>query len=1669
MRLWKKIIFYLIMILTFALTFSQDENKITIFQKKNEPAQLKIGVTKLKTKELKLDFNVEEKTVFGYLPESATDDYLIYVSETLNEMPSVFTTNGRRSINNIKKYLTKDVKVAPKFTYQVLTGDEKNGLDNGRKYLLMNCNAMLSGVYVYVVEKGTYHIKEVYKGRFNLPNTLKESSNYGEIKFLTKHGLRDGDRITSTTGQNIGIVRGGVFTEQSSEQAILLDGEFPKKRNLKTSGIAGAKNKIKITLGTGVVREFELGRKSENFSVEIDSKLTKATINEKLKFYTKTGKNYLYIQLLDWKENSSLETTIKIEYFWRASGVDKYNLYGVDKFKLNIGLKENSLEQTKGIITINENHKFDSTEKLLTYNGTTLVVGNDKNVEYAKLTYQYPKRNKFNREDVYLQILHNDVILLAKDGLKVTSDGEFKSGEIKLKRATNNNSEIGSLKIVSEKDSEYLKFYIRMDKRFRDDTNNNIKLRYLVKDRDYGYYTILKTDEIQLNIAPNKEELEENTRGGVFVYFSGGLNTDKITTQSGDNVYVIPGSSEDKYPFNSNGASILGEFPKKIHIDKEKADWGDAQQIKITNESENQGEKGIFEFLINEDGTFTTGFTDDNENTPVLSTDKDHTTAGVGKARDVNIGIKAQSNYDYLIIGIYDYNDKAETVLNKTMKLEYQAKIEGQWITKRTDRLKIIIQTQDLGKKKPEINIEGPVVWYDYNSSGADIGVYSYRKVELANNEAKTLEYNSENEFTKNTTLSGKSWINVRNIPEYKYFYRHKIEINAGNGEVIKWTDTNGKTQSSTFVNIGNGNQVMMAYDGKPDNSLSFGLSKYNFDGGSGKVFIAHYGTRDELLNIQGYDINIAKFNGLDYVDNTKNIRTTSDYVKEYAFEQSINTNPVEIKYGIVGLRDLDTRITEQSGGDGIEIRATKDVMLIGEGEFSNYKIPASLYFDKNNTLNYKEDSYKGNDYTILKGINEKATEGEICLYIPSQEYLIPQGRFKIVERNNQNASPLRIGVVVKGNKEKYFEEITELYLNITSKRFITTDIIFKNPIPEPETLKNSWIYLDKTNYPNGTPIPAYIGESWGRVQGDIIDIPINKVDSPKNLVLEVYGKNYDKDFPLIDDLTGKELTIPIGKNKITISYNSNESYIKFKSNYPYKIGEEGSFYIRYKNKNTGNYLFTQKYNVNYDDKNELRGDTIVYFKNPMMLGEYNVDSTGVIGGNSNLIYIDRSKNSLGRVNGNGNHNTKQDSQQWWEVKKAIDYPDEDEYYYTICEDSLCEKPLNFLNSKYTIGKFEFYIIFEKEGGNKYSTLRIGIAGLKIGYNGEKFEKDIYIKWEKAGEDRPDLTKIDRVKIVVDNFDSTYYGKIFPKDIDDTSPENYKKVNFVGEGKEHLDKTRTDEYIYIDLGSSYRDYMRYKGIMKAEGLANKGDLIVKTLGNVDIKKNNELTETSIVGELLFVKEEFQSEEIEINPTIDIEEKPLKPEEYSLKLKLSNEEYKKLEYGTKYEIFKNDDKNVIEIGYENQNNENLYTKLNLDKPLNFTTSTAPFIIETGILDFGKINTSLIGIGNIFQKTAETFVRIKGEYIDDLAPIVKGEGEEAGKAMTNIYLQDSEGNSIYDSKLKVDEVEILELNSDKKQKKEEKIKSYNLRGRITVPSDAKVGIYKNEVYIYVIINE
>lgn len=1669
MRYLKKILFYLMIILTFTISFSNEENRITIYERENEPAKLKIGVTKLITKELAMDFDPEKKIIYCEVPEEVTENDSIYVSETLDEMPSTSTTNGRKTINNINKYLTKDVKANANFNYRVVdVNDEATG--EVKKYLVINCKNPVTSVYLYIVENGTYKMKGLYRGVFSAlyKDIIKdEYVNYGTIRFLSNNDIINNDSITSTTGRNIIIKRNVTSIEQSQDKDTgvvkpLSDKGFPKKYAPGAMGYF--RSKVKITLGTGI--EAETGEKDFSFkdglydlTLPINSNMTRIK-NEKIRIYTEKNSDYITVQLQYWDNKfSSLNLPITIQYFAREEFQEFQEVKKVD-FTLMIDLKNEAQSiNNKSSIKINPTIDFNKEFATLEYDGKTIKV-KDKAVNYVELGGSYLERFE-SSEVANLEIIFNDQIIMKN--IPVTTTGAFKATPIELK-GTESNKLIGILEIISEEKEKYLKYNIRIDAPYRDTTMNNMMLRYYDKEDN-----IIKVDELQLLIYPEKEDELKETIGGIYIKNANGLNRAILTTLNDSTITVI--EDQDETRFEEMNGTIIGNYPEKVNTEEEnsKVDWGSEQRVVIYNESLDKSKQGAW--TLGAKGIFSTPF--DEKDGIILSDEWDHSTASLIKGRNVKIGIKSVSDDErgsYLHIEIFDYNLEAKTVLNKTLRLEYQAKIGDNWVTKKTDKLKVIIQPLRMGGSEPEIHIKNPIVWYDYSASSVN-NINHDRRVKLLGNEAKTLNITGS-DFDKNTDLKGKEWIEVKNIPEYTWFNRHKIEISAASGNAIKYTDDKGKTKSSTFVKLKSPNQVMFAYDGNGDKSLSFGVSEYNFAGGEGQVIVTQYNTKNEIDKIQEYNIKVDKFSGIHYVDNIQDIKPRKDYIKSYAFNKDIGVQEIEIEYGKVGFRDLDTRITTQSGGKGIEFRVTKEVFLVGQGEYSQYKIPATLYF-KNEGQKYEEENVDGTNYTIIKGENEKKTSAKLYLHIDSQEYLIPKAKFKIVEAKDESKSPLKIGVVVDTNKKDYFEEVADLYLDMTTQRFVRTELIFTNESIQSDADNGSgemeWVRLDNNENSDGV-IPNYTGKNWGIVKGETINIPTKKSFSQNDYILgeneklqiEVYDGNYVK---IPKNLDNNPFDINIGKNIFQIAY-FGDKYFSFRVNnrdsFSYQSGESGKFYLRFSaidsTKPEGQkekYLFTQEYTVKFTDGTGTIGDTRVILKNPMMyMSDSNSDNYG--------IRVSRRGYPSGDAIGIGNHNTEQDSEKWWEIKNPIDYPDTDNYKHTLYSDENCKQELK--DTEGIVVKFEQH----KENSNntneqinekKYSNL---IIGLNENYKdfSKKQEKIIYIKWKSTTD--PNWERKDKVTVIIEQFDPTYYGKVYPNKPtkeDDVSANNYKVINNVGEGKETLDKNIEKTQYLIDLGTNYRDYQRYEGIL---ALKNQ-DLVVKGIKNVVAKAPNGI---KISGKIVFVKENLTSEtaleEVIVKPYKDGKVIPNtdNPDNYNLYFSVTKEEYNKLEHNTKYEIFDGEEKNTLQIGFKNELSEPFVKRLQLEKPLNFITSKEPFVIETGVLDFGKINI-LFNNGRDIRKTADTLVKVIGENIKKVElTLEKGNVNENGKIVTEIYKMNDAG---YDEniKLKVDNLKLEKLLLD--EGKAEETKFYKLSGELIVPLDSQTADYRGIVNI------
>ena len=1684
MRYWKRFLFYLMMMLMFTLSFSKDENRITIFEKNNEPAKLKIGVTKVITKELPMDYHYEKKLVYCELPESVGENDTIYVSETLDEIPSISTTSGRKTINNIAKYLTKDIKANSKFNYRIITkADEKTGAE--KKYIVIHCKEQAQNIYLYVVDKATYRMKELYRGKFfyNYKDEKEHPDiDYGSIKFFSNNNLEADDEITAEeTGAGDQIVvkkKNGTTIKPSEKDAVIYGTNgFPKKF-YDTKGLKFYESKIRVKIGNGAYAEsgkvdYHDGAFSVNAEVYgIDQNIRAR--REALKIYADKNDKYMKIKLINWdSEFSAINVPVVIEYMGRKAG-GKFYVYRKDSFVLNIDSKQNAqtMNENSGIEVKPTEHFHKET--LILYDGKKIELKQNsfpiKNgAKYIKLTRGYlTKFNPTHNSDIKAQIIKDGVII--EENIPVRN-GNFEAKTIQL-TGINYGQNIGWLKIFaddseSKEQNKYLKYKAQITTPYRDTVVNNFEIRYYS-----GEDKLLRTDSLKLIINPAEEKRFEETTGGIYVINSSGLNCAFLSELKGD---LVVGVDNDAERFKAENAKILGNFPQRFkEMSSPDYDHGYEQRVVITNESENNS-PNIFKLLS--DGRF-------NENLServTLSNSTDHTAYGNLK-HPCTIAIGA-NNKESLEIAIYDYNANAKTVLNKILKIEYQVKVkqnEDVWVTKKTDRLKILIQPHSMSGNVPKIKVHNPIVWYDYSASDNQ-KINHDKEAELLFDDAITYDRNGKR-FNKNSDLNGRNWIEAKEIPEYTWWERHKVEINTGKGEVVKNTDSNGRTKSTTFIDIGNKNVVGIAYDGKDttdstaqtDKSLSFGVAGYDFEGGKGRFIVGQYNGSGVLEKVQEYSVDIDRFSGIHYVDSRYDIKPKKDYIKNYVFNDELDIKPVELEYGEVGFRDLDTRITNQGGGKGIEFRMAEQILLVGQGEYGNYTVPATLEFVQTADSNPKDierETVGEKAYWIFKGKNERTSSVKIMLKIKTQEALIPsQAKFKLVDKYDRTKSPLRVGVVVNSEKDRYFEEVADLYINTGIGRFVRTELVFENinieeDAKNPVTGEMKWIKLNATDYPNGH-IDGYKGANWGVVNEDVIDIPKIQ-DKDRKLHIEVFDENYtDK----LGELNNNNIVPVLGMNNLQLKYDPNTTYINFRLNNKgkYAPGKTIKFYLRYETVNKNNaddkkYLFTQQYTVIFNEKAGFIGSTTVSIKNPMMS----------ISGENGYILVDKKNYSQGKPIGNGNHNTNQDQQQWWQVQNPINYPDVEKYNYTLYADNTFTTELTEADLK------DIKVDFVKPDPNqKVSALKTGITGLN--FDGKELTKDIYIKWtEKNPADGVVWERKDKLTIVREKFDPTYYGKLFPSaGVDENGANSYQEICEVGSGYEALTKDTTAKDHYIDLDTSYRDYQRYMGVLEQVGL--KEEFVVKGKTNIMAIKAGDsvLNAKSIRGEIVF-REDIEAVTEPVNTlTVKINSNNTAgnlavPKKYKLYFKVDSENYKKLDYGTKYNLVVAEtlDKNVVEIGYKNKTNDLGCQPIKIKNNLNFTTSKQPFIIETYVLDFGTINI-LFNDGTPIEKHGKTYAVLSGEDIKNITLTVdKSHVIENGKSTTYINRYDENGLD-QTNRLKVYNIELLEqvkdpnkpnVQNDKEGAKAVEKKIYTLDADLLVPLDSKIGNYIGGIYI------
>ena len=1612
----KKFLFFFLILFAFGFSNENKDSKVML-DKVRETSQLKIGVTKIKSKELPMEFDVESKKVYGEI--EITDNDLVFVSETLDEIPSVSTTNGRRVINNINKYLTKNIKESPKFNYQIVDGKTESGEKNGKKYLLIDCKEQLSSVYVYVLEKGSYKIKNVYKGAFKHLFNERSTTEYGTIN-ITKNFLSKKDYKKIYYDGSIKVKNNTGEIDKDSIGNIELKGNYPEKIQDGTKYDETARTpsyKIEVYRNSVPVGKTEVkyleGTKYNIIRETIDIKSIISDVGLKLILETKEDSKYynIYLSQPYPYEKEDLEIRVIYGAYGALSGFHERD---ITKFKLVIEPKQMGElpEGTEGTVILknvynpqgatgkNTTLLFDekrmTDESLFKYktvigevpeildlsieeNRKHFPIGNEN---FLRISYKNnaddttPNRASWEREirfdDKNINFNHTN---FKTAGANIYTLTGLKLGEIAVEGETK----------PGEKNYFKIVFYGSQPEwqtNIHREVASTLTFQYVTRSGDTE--TVLKKDKLHLVIQPKDEKIAPETRGTLLITNSKGLpGKDLFITSSGT---LGVDKNDDGYPFTKGSVSLTGELPKNFATNIEKN--GNDYWVNIEKEKN---------FRLRIEAKTSKG-------NQVLETDFDYKTGAFSPDKNKSGWLELYSNSGKHIgwIGlssIYGINDKAgkqsitigfrEKHVNdvipqpedfewrdgdKGVFAEYEfhyQKREGlvdKWETIKKDVLELVIQP-GLDATSPEIELKNPLVYYDYNSSSAISNIVHNRRAHLSSEPPKTLN-NSGAEFRKNTSLDGDEWIKTTNTVDYKYQNKHKVSIVRGTDEVLKNTTDNGGTKSSTYLNK-DGNEVMFSYDGG-NKYLNFGLSKYNFDGGEIKdIAITHFNENGGFLEERrNYTVIIPKFEGIHYVGNY-DIKPRQSYTKNYEYQQDILYNePVIIDYGTVGFRNLDTRITNQSGGKGIDFKVTTKVKLVSEKN-SNYIIrDARLYFeeDEGKVVGVQNPI----EVSIFKGENEKATSKMLKLYIPRQETLIPQGKFKILTDDELNKdvdnNPLKVGVTVSNkidntetNKDYYTyiganqrgEKGKDLYLNLTVNRFVETRIEFENPELKSDKIEGeNWIKLNEGDYPNGELTRDINGSNlWGRVRGKVIDIPKGYTDvdgkfKEYKLKMTLFNKNGDV---LVDDLNkanGRiELSSSTPDNKrhfIIGRENPDDNFIRFTLDNGYddtlNIEKNIEFYIRYIDTTTkdesikkeGDFLFDQRYIVSFKKKAVYKGDITLRFKNPSMTTPSEI-GIGIIDDRGKINLYTKSYFK------NGNHDTAQDKIEW--IDKGISDKiiseiknDVKNSTYTFTEIGKDNTPLDYSNFILQLDENNFIV---------------GLSGIKkefekiFGtYNEEKIDKSFELKFNN------DNKKAYRINVVIDEFDPRYYGKVFSEKDD---IKNYEKINIVGV-KGEIDLTndnnlQADGFVYIDLDTSYRDYLRYEALPTS--ILNKG-LSVKVEGDVDVVPTGS-DDKKIKGNIVLVDGKSYIDITNTGKKIEFTNDGKNiPKSYPMKLKLSKLEYQKLRPYTKYEIFLNGNQNILTIGTDTKKENILF-----DKPLSFNTIGPSLKIKTNPLDFGQI--------------------------------------------------------------------------------------------------------------------
>ena len=936
--------------------------------------------------------------------------------------------------------------------------------------------------------------------------------------------------------------------------------------------------------------------------------------------------------------------------------------------------------------------------------------------------------------------------------------------------------------------------------------------------------------------------------------------------------------------------------------------------------------------------------------------------------------------------------------INEKITIQY---IEEKFLipdnTVATQTINISIPAFTVETNNTTIDISNPIVKYEKDDTYLGI-------VKVGTEGTKTLS-SSGSDYSINNP-----WIKADNPAVYdgNILGKHRVLITSGANRYEGNTGSNGSSLTA-ILGAGEKNKLMWKYFGGTDKTTAFGVDEYDFIGGSYNVKIQHFNKdTNEIFKIYNYTVKLPAFDGSVYLDKTLEIGKTEKFEKEYEIFSAPNG---KILLGSTGLKSLDRRITyTQNGGDGVSVRLlTQNVILKKEG--TEYTLRGTLTIEDNGSIDNQVRGANREDTSARKG------NVYLTLSKTEEEKLVSGGKYHILTADNKE--PLQIGV--KADTGEFLKTVSELWL-VTTEKYNKVNINFKND-EMPLTTDKGWI-----DYIGGT-ISGYTG-NWGEITGAIREIP---QDTTEIYLLDGMGRKI---------ISGNSWTgeVPIGKSTVTVNFDGKSLKFGVKEGH-YFVGEKGKFFLRYVDTVNKKYLKIEEVDVEFI-LNKLTSNATLRFLNPMM-AEPGALGTGIWPRGT----VTFGAIANGEVITTGNHSyTHSDAKQWWEVKNAYPYRTREIDYEVYNKDGVSLGKINTKSKQITAtpNQVSYYII-----GFEPKNIEIGIHS---GYDGNRVNDVIYLVGKDAN---GTVVRYEKINIEIDEFEPNVYGFLAPVE-NGMVIEN--KERQVGTGIEYL-KDSVTENVLIDLGTNFRFYSRFKGIIEC---MQSQDLDLNSVDDVIIKPVGDNT-TTIIGKLKLVKglEKVTNITMPETKNLGIESRP---EYYSLKVEVSPEEYKKLNMGTQYQVFKNNnDYHTLTIGLKDRVTSPLRKDLIMDKPLNFKTSGSSLEIkvQNDILDFGKINLKEKINGTNIIREGYTYVTVIGNGINDFS--VTPNNNQMGE--TEIYLINADGSQDITKKLQVSRLKAEKVSE--RQTVDKLIRIYNLNGIVTVPKDSIVGEYTGQTIVNVTI--